>query len=284
MSLDPRNVMFNLQVARVVRCAGHDARRLFTDPLEMGDWLGDLLTDAERAALRGLLATQAEAHSDFLPSRRGGLYPISGRPPPARLCAHGLQKVRHLGRLSSTLLLVRQVLREALRVGVGYASLLPRWPVEDPLERDTELALGDCLVARAAPGATRARALGVGHGRAQVLRDERVEAGAVLDRRSRRPRAPRPARWRAWARRTPGASTERPFRPPERTDWRTPRRSAPYPWRSTACSRGSSRARSVTARPCAPWSASVAPPRRVTRAASWLDRPQKNALSSRFST
>jgi hypothetical protein len=54
--LDPSNEMFNLQILRVVQCAGNPARRLFTDPLELVAWLGDCLSTDDRDRLRGLIA------------------------------------------------------------------------------------------------------------------------------------------------------------------------------------------------------------------------------------
>ncbi len=57
--LHPANTTFNLQIQRVVRCAGSDARRLFTDRKELLEWLDVLLTEAERAALRTFLDGQA---------------------------------------------------------------------------------------------------------------------------------------------------------------------------------------------------------------------------------
>jgi hypothetical protein len=53
--LDPANEMFNLQVVRVVQCAGNPSRRLFTDPRELLAWLNDDLTPDEREVLRGLI-------------------------------------------------------------------------------------------------------------------------------------------------------------------------------------------------------------------------------------
>jgi hypothetical protein len=50
--LNPANTTFNLQVQRVVQCAGSDARRVFTDRLELQEWLDGRLSDAERVALR----------------------------------------------------------------------------------------------------------------------------------------------------------------------------------------------------------------------------------------
>ena len=57
--LHPANTTFNLQIQRVVRCAGSDARRVFTDGKELLEWLDVLLTEAERAALRAFLDGQA---------------------------------------------------------------------------------------------------------------------------------------------------------------------------------------------------------------------------------
>ena len=68
MLLDPSNTMFNLQVERIVQCAGNDKRRLFKDPDELRDWLNATLTETERAALgRLLLGGQA---GDLPPSLR----------------------------------------------------------------------------------------------------------------------------------------------------------------------------------------------------------------------
>jgi hypothetical protein len=54
--LDPSNEMFNLQVYRVVQCAGNPSRRLFTDPHELLAWLNDFLSPDERDVLPGLIA------------------------------------------------------------------------------------------------------------------------------------------------------------------------------------------------------------------------------------
>jgi hypothetical protein len=54
--LDPANTMFNLQVERIVRCAGSPARRLFTDSRELCDWVDDALTEPERVELRTFLS------------------------------------------------------------------------------------------------------------------------------------------------------------------------------------------------------------------------------------
>jgi hypothetical protein len=48
--------MFNLQVVRVVQCAGNPARRLFTDPRELLAWLKDCLPSDERDLLGALVA------------------------------------------------------------------------------------------------------------------------------------------------------------------------------------------------------------------------------------
>lgn len=55
--LDPANTMYNLQVERVVRCAGNSARRLFMDIGALRDWVGEALTEPERKALGGLFST-----------------------------------------------------------------------------------------------------------------------------------------------------------------------------------------------------------------------------------
>jgi hypothetical protein len=47
--------MFNLQVVRVVQCAGNPSRRLFTDPRELLAWLHDYLSTEEREVLRCLI-------------------------------------------------------------------------------------------------------------------------------------------------------------------------------------------------------------------------------------
>lgn len=54
--LDPANAMYNLQVERVVQCAGSPARRLFADIEELRDWVSDALAEPEREALRGLFS------------------------------------------------------------------------------------------------------------------------------------------------------------------------------------------------------------------------------------
>src|SRR5579863_10090448 len=54
--LDPSNTMFNLQLERVVRCAGNEHRRLFSHADELCEWLDAALTHAEREALRTLFS------------------------------------------------------------------------------------------------------------------------------------------------------------------------------------------------------------------------------------
>ncbi len=45
------NETFNLQMARVVRCAGSPRRRWFYDPAEVRTWLAEVMTPAEVARL-----------------------------------------------------------------------------------------------------------------------------------------------------------------------------------------------------------------------------------------
>jgi hypothetical protein len=54
----PANTTFNLQIQRVVQCAGSDDRRVFTDRKELLEWLDGRLNDAERVALRVFLDGQ----------------------------------------------------------------------------------------------------------------------------------------------------------------------------------------------------------------------------------
>jgi hypothetical protein len=67
--LDSSNTMFNLQVERIVHCAGNEQRRLFTDADELRDWLDGTVTETERAVLRTLLLV-GEAGPSF--GRRRG--------------------------------------------------------------------------------------------------------------------------------------------------------------------------------------------------------------------
>lgn len=55
--LEPSNETFNLQIARVVRCAGLPARRWFHDPDELRAFLADVLTERELARLDDFLAS-----------------------------------------------------------------------------------------------------------------------------------------------------------------------------------------------------------------------------------
>jgi hypothetical protein len=59
--LDPTNTMYNLQVQRVVSCAGNPARRLFVDKEGLLDWVGEVLAEPERRALRDVFS---EAEGD----------------------------------------------------------------------------------------------------------------------------------------------------------------------------------------------------------------------------
>ena len=52
--LDPSNAKDNLQIERVVRCAGNPARRLFADIDLLRDWIAGPLSEWERKALDDL--------------------------------------------------------------------------------------------------------------------------------------------------------------------------------------------------------------------------------------
>lgn len=54
--VDPANEMFNLQFERIVHCAGHPTRRLFSDPGELCAWLDDELSSTEREDVRSFLS------------------------------------------------------------------------------------------------------------------------------------------------------------------------------------------------------------------------------------
>jgi hypothetical protein len=54
--LDPANALYNLQVERVMQCAGKQVR-LFPALGEVTEWLGGFLTDAEMATVRELFAS-----------------------------------------------------------------------------------------------------------------------------------------------------------------------------------------------------------------------------------
>jgi hypothetical protein len=53
--LDPANALYNLQVERIMQCAGKQVR-LFPALDELMGWLGGILTDAEKATVRELFA------------------------------------------------------------------------------------------------------------------------------------------------------------------------------------------------------------------------------------
>jgi hypothetical protein len=53
--LDRENETFNLQIARVVRCAGSPRRRWFYDASEAREWLTDVLTPAEAVRFDALV-------------------------------------------------------------------------------------------------------------------------------------------------------------------------------------------------------------------------------------
>jgi hypothetical protein len=54
--LDPSNAMYNLQLERVVRCAGNGSRRFFTTIDELRDWVSEALTQPERDGLHDLFS------------------------------------------------------------------------------------------------------------------------------------------------------------------------------------------------------------------------------------
>lgn len=54
--LDPANALYNLQVERVMQCAGKQVR-LFPALDELTEWLGAILTDPEKATVRELFAS-----------------------------------------------------------------------------------------------------------------------------------------------------------------------------------------------------------------------------------
>lgn len=55
--LDPSNTVYNLQIERVVQCAGIPAR-LFADKAEFLDWVGEALTETDREVLRDLFSDE----------------------------------------------------------------------------------------------------------------------------------------------------------------------------------------------------------------------------------
>jgi hypothetical protein len=55
--LDRENIAFNMQMERIVRCAGSPARRTFDDPVALRRWLSSESTEAELSRLDELLAS-----------------------------------------------------------------------------------------------------------------------------------------------------------------------------------------------------------------------------------
>lgn len=53
------NSLIFQQFAAIVRESRHPSRRLFTDPAELEAWLGEIMTDEERAALKRTLEATA---------------------------------------------------------------------------------------------------------------------------------------------------------------------------------------------------------------------------------
>jgi hypothetical protein len=51
----------SLQIQRMIKEANHPGRRAFRDPEELAVWLGEILTDAERARLRAVLGVRARS-------------------------------------------------------------------------------------------------------------------------------------------------------------------------------------------------------------------------------
>lgn len=54
--IDPRNMLFNLQIERIVHCSANPARRIFADVAALADWMGGVLEAPERAAVGAFLA------------------------------------------------------------------------------------------------------------------------------------------------------------------------------------------------------------------------------------
>jgi hypothetical protein len=54
--VDPTNETFNLQLARVIQCAGLATRRSFDDPEELRDWLSQVSTPLEQERIDALLS------------------------------------------------------------------------------------------------------------------------------------------------------------------------------------------------------------------------------------
>jgi hypothetical protein len=72
--LDPGNALYNLQVARVMQCAGKHVR-LFTDVGELTGWLAAVLTDGEAATVREIFR---ESSTQRDPERPCGREPRNG--------------------------------------------------------------------------------------------------------------------------------------------------------------------------------------------------------------
>jgi hypothetical protein len=49
--IDPHNILFNLQIERIVRCSANPARRIFPDVAGLADWMAGVLEASERAAV-----------------------------------------------------------------------------------------------------------------------------------------------------------------------------------------------------------------------------------------
>jgi hypothetical protein len=49
--IDPHNMLFNLQIERIVRCSANPARRIFPDVAGLSDWMAGVLEEPERAAV-----------------------------------------------------------------------------------------------------------------------------------------------------------------------------------------------------------------------------------------
>lgn len=64
----PERSLTNLQVVRLVREAELENRRLFTHPGELSGWLGEVLTDAERARLSQFLGGEPPLRASGSPS------------------------------------------------------------------------------------------------------------------------------------------------------------------------------------------------------------------------
>jgi hypothetical protein len=54
--LDPANALFNLQLERVVKCAGNPARRLFPNMADLQQWIAGALEGWERDAVGAFLS------------------------------------------------------------------------------------------------------------------------------------------------------------------------------------------------------------------------------------